>query len=216
MFLLWLRQLSQCGDRTPASVPPPAEGRSSPSNTPVFPLVPSSYRVLHTEFIFFSAGQVLLSALSWCSACTSVSEGVFLIYPWREMYPTSTYSSTTLFLLLWFWYIPFLMGLSQLQKYSLSCIIFIFSFPMASPFSLRVVFSHEIPRRPSLTRFFQKIMLWFFWRLPHKMHLYCSVFIPLSLAAKQINDQSPPCHFIFERSQYPDTERGLTGTIQMI
>ena len=27
----------------PASVPPPAEGRSSPTNTPVFPLVPSSY-----------------------------------------------------------------------------------------------------------------------------------------------------------------------------
>ena len=30
----------------PASVPPPAEGRSSPTNAPVFPLVPSSYRVL--------------------------------------------------------------------------------------------------------------------------------------------------------------------------
>ena len=37
-----------------------------------FPLVPSSYQV-----------KVLLSALSWCSACTSVSEGVFLMYPWR-------------------------------------------------------------------------------------------------------------------------------------
>ena len=48
-------------------------------------------------YIFFSAGQVLLSALSWCSACTSVSEGVFLMYPWREMYSTSTYSSTILF-----------------------------------------------------------------------------------------------------------------------
>ena len=44
-------------------------------------------------YIFFSAGQVLLSALSWCSACTSVSEGVFLMHPWREMYSTSTYSS---------------------------------------------------------------------------------------------------------------------------
>ena len=30
--------------------------------------------------IFFSAGQVLLSALSWCSACTSVSDGIFLMY----------------------------------------------------------------------------------------------------------------------------------------
>ena len=45
MFLLWLRQLSGCGDQTPASVPPPAEGRSSPTNAPVFPLVPLSYRV---------------------------------------------------------------------------------------------------------------------------------------------------------------------------
>ena len=37
MFLLWFRQLGQCGTRTPASVPQPAEGRSSPTNTPVFP-----------------------------------------------------------------------------------------------------------------------------------------------------------------------------------
>ena len=41
-------------------------------------------------YIFFSIGQVLLSILSWCFACTSVSEGVFLMYPWREMYSTST------------------------------------------------------------------------------------------------------------------------------
>ena len=48
-------------------------------------------------YIFFSSGQVLLSALTWCSACTSVSEGVFLMYPWREMNSTSTYSSAILF-----------------------------------------------------------------------------------------------------------------------
>ena len=48
-------------------------------------------------FVFFSAGQVLLSALSWCSASTSVPEDVFLLYPWREMYSTATYSSTILF-----------------------------------------------------------------------------------------------------------------------
>ena len=97
MFLLWLRQLLRCGDQTPASVPPPAEGRSSPTNTPVSP--PSSFVLLTFVWfcIFFSAGQVLLSALSWCSACTSVSGGVFLMYPWREMYFTSTYSSTILF-----------------------------------------------------------------------------------------------------------------------
>ena len=85
LFLLWLRQLPQCGDQTPASVPPPTEGRSSLSNTPVFPhssfILPSFAWV----YIFFSAGQGLLSALSWSSACTSVSEGVFLMYPWREM-----------------------------------------------------------------------------------------------------------------------------------
>ena len=48
-------------------------------------------------YISFSIGQVLLSALSWCSACTSASEGVFLMYLWREMYSRSTYSSTILF-----------------------------------------------------------------------------------------------------------------------
>ena len=41
-----LTQLPGCGDRTPASVPPPAKGRSSPTNTPIFPPVPSSYWVL--------------------------------------------------------------------------------------------------------------------------------------------------------------------------
>ena len=41
MFLLWLRQLPWCGDRTPASVPSPAEGRSNLTNTPVIP--PSSF-----------------------------------------------------------------------------------------------------------------------------------------------------------------------------
>ena len=48
-------------------------------------------------YMFFSTGQVLLSALSWSSACTSVSEGVFLMYRWREMYSTSTYSSAIMF-----------------------------------------------------------------------------------------------------------------------
>ena len=48
-------------------------------------------------YIFFSTGQVLLSSPSWCSACTSVSEGVFLMYLWREMYSMSTYSSAILF-----------------------------------------------------------------------------------------------------------------------
>ena len=70
---------------------PTPGGRSSPTHTPAFP--PSSF-VLPSftwVYIFFSSGQMLLSALSWCSACTLMSEGVFLMYPWREMYSTSTY-----------------------------------------------------------------------------------------------------------------------------
>ena len=85
MFLLWLRQLPWCGDRTPASVPQPAQGRFSPSNTAVFPR--SSFILLSFAwfYIFFSTGQVLLFALIWCSVCTSVSEGIFLMHPWRDV-----------------------------------------------------------------------------------------------------------------------------------
>ena len=63
-------QLPRCGDWTPASVPPPTEGRSSPTHTPVFP--PGSFLLLSFVwlYILFSTGQVLLSALNWCSACT--------------------------------------------------------------------------------------------------------------------------------------------------
>ena len=53
--------------------------------------------VLRGSVLLFSIGRVPLSALSWYSACTSVSEGVFLMYLWREMYSTSTYSSAILF-----------------------------------------------------------------------------------------------------------------------
>ena len=76
---------------TPASVPLPTKGRSSPTNTLVFPpksfILPSFAWV----YIFFSTGQVLLSALHCCSECTSGSEGVFPMYPWRQMYSMSTY-----------------------------------------------------------------------------------------------------------------------------
>ena len=97
MFLLWLKQLPQCGDQTPATVLPPTEGRSSATNTPVFP--PRSFILLSFAwfYIFFSAGQVLLSILSWFVLRSSVSEGVFLMYAWREMYSTSTCSVIILF-----------------------------------------------------------------------------------------------------------------------
>ena len=93
MFLLWLRQLPPCGDQTPASVPPLAEGRSSPTKTPIFP--PSPFVLLSFAWfcMFFSTDQALLSTLSWCSACTFVSEAVFLMHLWRETYSMSTYSS---------------------------------------------------------------------------------------------------------------------------
>ena len=96
MCFLWLRQLPLFGIR-PVSVPPPTEDRSSPANTPVFS--PSSITLLSFAwfYIFFPASEVLLSTLSWCSACSSVSEGIFLMYPWREMYSTSTYSSPIFF-----------------------------------------------------------------------------------------------------------------------
>ena len=59
-----------------------------------FPLVPSSYRLSHGSIYSF---PVVPSTLSWRSACTSVSEGVFLMYLWREKYSTFTYSSAILF-----------------------------------------------------------------------------------------------------------------------
>ena len=96
MLILWLRPFPQCGNCTPASGPPPTRAGPVLVTLLSFPLVPSFYRVLCSSMLF-STGQVLLSALSWCSACTSVSEGVFLMYPWREMYSTSTYSSDILF-----------------------------------------------------------------------------------------------------------------------
>ena len=50
---------------------------------PFFP--PSSFILLSFAWVymFFSSAQVLLSALSWYSTCTSVSEGIFLMYLWR-------------------------------------------------------------------------------------------------------------------------------------
>ena len=52
---------------------------------------PSSFILLSFVwfYISFSDGQVLLSA--------SVSESVFLMFPWREMYTVSTYSFTILY-----------------------------------------------------------------------------------------------------------------------
>ena len=45
--------------------------------------------------MFLSAGQGLLSAVSWCSVRSSISEDVSLMNQWREKYPTSTDSSVS-------------------------------------------------------------------------------------------------------------------------
>ena len=67
-------------DRTTASVPPPTKGRPHPTKTLVFP--PSSFILPSFAwfYILSSTSQVLLFALSWYSACTSVSKGVFLMW----------------------------------------------------------------------------------------------------------------------------------------
>ena len=57
---------------------PPTKGRASPTETPVFPTSSFILPNFVWFYIFFSASQILLSALSWCSACTSVSE----MYSW--------------------------------------------------------------------------------------------------------------------------------------
>ena len=82
MFLLWLRQLPWCGDCTLASVPSPTKGKSSPTNTPVFP--PSSFilPIFAWSCIFFSSGQVL----SWCSAVHSQLVFSMHFSDWRCIY----------------------------------------------------------------------------------------------------------------------------------
>ena len=99
MFLLWTKQLPWYRDWTPASIPPPAEDRSSPTSSPL-PSHPSFVLPSFVWFyIFFPFSQGLLPILSWCSVSTSVSEGVFLRYLWRDMYSMSTFSTVILLLL---------------------------------------------------------------------------------------------------------------------
>ena len=79
MFLLWLRQLPSVRIRSLLQFPHPW-GQGPVLLTLMFS-PPSSFVLpsLACVYIFFSTGQVLLTALSWCSACASVSEGVFLM-----------------------------------------------------------------------------------------------------------------------------------------
>ena len=82
-------------DLTPPSVHPQVQSSSHSSFPPDF-FCPTEFAWF---YIFFSGGQVLLLALSWCSVRSSVCEGIFLMNPWREKYSLSTYASTILDLL---------------------------------------------------------------------------------------------------------------------
>ena len=103
-FILSLKCFSSDPDNCPnVGIGPHLRFQHPPRAGPVlvtllfFPLVPLSYRVFACFYILFSSGQVVPSALSCCSASTSVSECVVLMYPWREMHSMSTYSSAILF-----------------------------------------------------------------------------------------------------------------------
>jgi len=94
------KQLPRCGDLSPASVPLLLRVRSSPTHSPLFPLTFFILPSFVWYYILFSCGQVLLPTLRWYSAGSCVSGGVFLMYPWREIYSTPTYSSVILYLLM--------------------------------------------------------------------------------------------------------------------
>ena len=103
-FTLSLKRFSSDSDNCPnVRIGPLLQFPHPPRAGPVlltllcFPLVPLSYRVLHGSIYSFPLVRYScpLSA-GMHSACTSVSECVFLTYPWREMYSTSIYSSAIL------------------------------------------------------------------------------------------------------------------------
>ena len=88
-----------CLDHTPASVPPPAKGRSCPTNNPVFH--PSSF--IPTEFCmvlyicFHWSGTPVHSQLVFCMLFCVLRRIPDVSI---EIYSMSTYSSTILFFLL--------------------------------------------------------------------------------------------------------------------
>ena len=109
-FTLSLKRFSSDSDSCPSmgigpllQFPHPPETGPVPLTLLFFPLVPSSYWVLRVSIYRFP----LVRYSCWISACTSVSEGVFLMYPWREKYYTSIYSSSILFSHVSFWSMVF-------------------------------------------------------------------------------------------------------------
>ena len=103
-FTLSLKCFSSDSDNCPGvGIRPllqfPHPPRAGPVLLTLLLFPPSSFVILSFAWfcIFFSTAQILLSVLIWCSACTSVSDSVFLMYLWREIYSMSTYSSAILF-----------------------------------------------------------------------------------------------------------------------
>ena len=78
--------------------------------------------------MFFSAGLVLLSALSWCCARTCVSEDTFLMYPWREKYSMSTFCSAALFSLFSFVFLCCILRLCIFRFFFLLLFMFVNDF----------------------------------------------------------------------------------------
>ena len=78
MFLLWFRQWSWCGNGTPASVSSPAEGKSSPTNTPVFS--PTSFFLLSFACSIYSFPLLRYS----CLLSAGVLHALLCLkaYPW--------------------------------------------------------------------------------------------------------------------------------------
>ena len=99
MLHLCSKHLPRCGDWTPASVPWPTKGRSSPAHSPFSPLFPFPAELCVFLYIFFQwSCTPACSQLVFCKIFCVWRCIPDLMYLWREMYSTSTYSFTILFL----------------------------------------------------------------------------------------------------------------------
>ena len=73
--LAYMAAASTLQNLTPDSFPSPTEGRSSPTNTPVFPPVPLSYQVLHgsvSSFPLFKYSCLLSAGIQHALLCLKV------------------------------------------------------------------------------------------------------------------------------------------------
>ena len=117
----------------PSFISPIPSCRSSPTHSPLFHLPSFVLPRFVWFYVFFARGQVLLPTLSWSSARSSVSGGIFLLYTWREMHSMSTYSSTILDLRCLFFF------------FQLSCMkLYILEINLSLVASFANIFSHSV------------------------------------------------------------------------